>query len=255
MKRLGGQHALVTGANRGIGAAVARALSAEGASVTLMVRDPDAGKAVARTLATSSAVVVSDVTDQAAVRSACAQAEDRLGPVDILVNNAGGAESAPFLKTSPEAFARVFAVHVLGAVHTSQAVLGSMIERKRGSIVNVASIAGLQGAPYVTAYTAAKHALVGLTRALALEVEKHGVMVNAVCPGYTDTDIVQRAVSRIVAATGRSETEALASLLASTGQKRLIPVADVAAAVVTLCTAPAGSPVGQAVPLDGSSGT
>lgn len=252
MNRLSGQHALVTGANRGIGEAVVRSLSQEGASITLLVRDGGAGEAVARTLPGANTVVVADVTNHEAVRSACAEAEDRRGPVDVLVNNAGGAESVPFLKTSPEFFARMFAVHVLGAVHTIQAVLPGMIERRRGNVVNVASVAGLRGAPYVTAYTAAKHAVLGLTRALALEVEKHGVMVNAVCPAYTDTDIVRDAVSHIVAKTGRSNAEALASLLASTGQPRLVSVNEVARAVLELSVAPAGSAVGKAVVVDGS---
>jgi NAD(P)-dependent dehydrogenase (short-subunit alcohol dehydrogenase family) len=252
--RLQGRHALVTGANRGLGEAIAHALAAEGASVTLLVRDRGAGEAVARTLGSPSGVVVADVTDETAVRRACAEAERQSGPVDILVNNAGSAESSPFLKTSPDTFARLFAVHVLGAVHTAQAVLPGMIERQRGSIVNVASLAGLQGAAYVTAYTTAKHALVGLTRALALEVQKHGIAVNAVCPGYADTDMVRAAVARITTKTGRSEAEALASLLASAGQTRFVTVDEVSAAVLALCTAPSGAPVGQAVVIDGSSG-
>lgn len=255
MTRLSGQHALVTGANRGIGAAIVRALAAEGAHLTLMVRDRGAGEAVARTLGTSNTVVVADVTDQAAVQGACAQAAGELGPVDVLVNNAGGAESVPFLKSTPEFFTRLFAVHVLGAVHATQSVLPAMIERRRGHVINVASVAGLQGAAYVTAYTSAKHALVGLTRALALEVERHGVAVNAVCPGYADTDIVRGAIFRIVTKTGRSDSEALASLLASTGQPRLVSANEIANAVVALCTAPMGAPVGQTVVVDGSPGT
>jgi NAD(P)-dependent dehydrogenase (short-subunit alcohol dehydrogenase family) len=253
--RLGGRHALVTGANRGIGEAIVRTLAAEGASVTLLVRDRGAGEAVARTLGNPSGVVVADVTDGAAVHGACAEAQHQFGPVDILVNNAGSAESIPFLKTSPEFFSRLFAVHVLGAVHTAQAVLPGMIERHGGSIVNIASTAGLRGAAYVTAYTAAKHALVGLTRALALEVQKHGIAVNAVCPGYADTGMVRDAVARIMAKTGRPEAEALASLLASAGQARLVTLDEVSAAVLALCTAPSGAPVGQTVVIDGSSGT
>jgi NAD(P)-dependent dehydrogenase (short-subunit alcohol dehydrogenase family) len=174
--------------------------------------------------------------------------------VDILVNNAGGAESSPFLKTSAQVFSRLFAAHVLGAVHTAQALLPGMIARQRGSVVNVASTAGLQGAAYVTAYTTAKHALVGLTRALALEVQKHGIAVNAVCPGYADTDMVRGAVARISATTGRTETESLESLLTSAGQTRLVTVDEVSAAVLALCAAGEGAPVGQTVVIDGSSG-
>lgn len=255
MSRFDGRHALVTGANRGIGEAVVRALAAEGARVTLLVRHRASGEAVARTLTGTHAVVVADVTDGGAVRAACETARAQLGGIDILVNNAGGAESIPFLQTTPEHFTRTFAVHVLGAVHATQAALPGMIERRRGHIVNMASVAGLRGAAYVSAYTTAKHALVGLTRSLALEVEKHGVHVNAVCPAYVDTDIVRGAVARIVGKTGRSDAEALGALLASTGQPRLVTVDEVADAVLRLCDSGAGSPVGQAVVVDGSSGT
>jgi NAD(P)-dependent dehydrogenase (short-subunit alcohol dehydrogenase family) len=242
----------VTGANRGIGAEVARALSREGASVTLMVRDASRAQAVAEELAGPHATVVADLTDRGAVLAACAEAAARLGPVDILVNNAGSTESAPFLKSTPELFERMIAIHLLGAVHATQAVLPSMIERGRGHVINIASTAGLHGQAYVTAYVAAKHALVGLTRALALEVGKHGVTVNAVCPGYTETDLVHDAVERIAVKTGRSESDALHSILAGAGQARLVKPEEVAAAVVTLCTAPKGAPAGQTVIIDGS---
>ena len=252
MTSLAGRHALVTGASRGIGAAIARAFSAEGAAVTLMVRDAARAQPVADSLTGPNAIVVADLTDRAAIRAACAQAADRLGAVDILVNNAGSTESAPFLKSGPELFERMIAVHLMGAVHATQAVLPSMIARESGHIVNVASTAGLEGQAYVTAYVAAKHALVGLTRALALEVRKHGVSVNAVCPGYTDTQLVHDAVARIATKTGRSETEALRSILAGAGQPRLVQPEQVAAAVIALCTAPAGAPTGQTVVIDGS---
>jgi NAD(P)-dependent dehydrogenase (short-subunit alcohol dehydrogenase family) len=254
MTSLAGRHALVTGANRGIGEAIVRALASCGASVTLLVRDKAAGDAVASSLAGRHGVVVADLTNGPAVHAACADAERQRGPIDILVNNAGFAESAPFLKTPPALFERMIAIHLSGAVHTTQAVLPGMIERKRGHVVNMASTAGLHGQPYVTAYVAAKHALVGLTRALALEVEKHGVSVNAVCPGYTDTDLVRGAIERITAKTGRSREEALASILSGAHQQRLVTVDEVASAVVTLCTTPPGAPTGQAVIVDGSSG-
>lgn len=252
MNALAGRHALVTGANRGIGAAIAQALSAGGARVTLMVRDAAAGEAVAAGLPTPHTVVVADVTDRAATQAACAEAAERLGAVDILVNNAGVAGSAPFMKSGPDLFERMIAVHLYGAVHATQAVLPGMLERGRGHIVNVASTAGLQGAPYVTAYTAAKHALVGLTRALALEVEAKGVAVCAVCPGYTDTDLVREAIARIVAKTGKSEADALAAVLAASGQRQLVTVDDVAAAVVALCRAPEADAAGRVVTLDGA---
>jgi NAD(P)-dependent dehydrogenase (short-subunit alcohol dehydrogenase family) len=249
---LTGRHALVTGGNRGIGAAIARALSTEGASVTLMVRDRERARVVTDSLTGPNAIVVADLTDRVAVQAACAEAAERLGPVDILVNNAGSTESAPFLKSGPGLFERMIAIHLLGAVHATQAVLPAMIELRRGHVINVASTAGLQGQAYVTAYVAAKHALVGLTRALALEVGKHGVAVNAVCPGYAETDLVREAVARIAAKTGRSETDALGSILAGAGQVRLVKPEEVAAEVVALCTAPADAPTGQTVVIDGS---
>ncbi|HEX6313453.1 MAG TPA: SDR family NAD(P)-dependent oxidoreductase [Gemmatimonadaceae bacterium] len=252
MSALNGKHALVTGAGRGIGAAIAQSLSGEGASVSLMVRNPDGGEKVARSLRGAHAVVIADITDRSAVQDACRQAAEQLGPVDILVNNAGSTESAPFLASSPSLFERMIAEHLLGAVYATQAVLPAMIERKRGHVVNIASTAGLRGEAYVTAYVAAKHALVGLTKALAVEVAKHGISVNAVCPGYTDTDLVRDAVRRIAAKTGRGDDDALHSILARAGQARLVTVDEVAAAVLSLCTAPAGAASGQTVVVDGT---
>lgn len=252
MSALNGRHALVTGANRGIGAAIASALSREGASVTLMVRDSARAKSLASSLAGPHATVVADLTVRMAVQAACVEAAERLGPVDILVNNAGSTESAPFLRSGPELFERMIAIHLLGAVHATQAVLPGMIERGGGHVINVASTAGLRGEAYVTAYVAAKHALVGLTRALAIEMEKHGIAVNAVCPGYTETDLVHDAVARIASKTGMSAAEALGSILTRAGQVRLVTPDEVADAVIALCTAPADAPTGQTVVVDGS---
>lgn len=252
MSALSGKHAIVTGANRGIGAAIARSLSEQGASVSLMVRDRARGEETECTLMGSHATFTADVTDRSAVHAACAAAAERLGPVDILVNNAGSTESAPFLKSDPALFERMIGVHLLGAVHATQAVLPSMIARASGHVINVASTAGLRGEAYVTAYVAAKHALVGLTRALALEVAKQGVSVNAVCPGYTDTDLVRESVARVAAKTGKTENDVLRSILARAGQSRLVTVEEVAGAVLGLCTTPAGAPGGQAIVVDGS---
>jgi NAD(P)-dependent dehydrogenase (short-subunit alcohol dehydrogenase family) len=249
---LTGRHALVTGASRGIGAAIAQALSDEGAAVTLLVRDAARGDVVARGLKGRNVTVVADVTDRVGLHSAIARAVEQLGPVDILVNNAGYTESAPFQRTTPDLFERMFAVHVLGAVHATQAVLPGMIERGYGHVVNVASIAGLRGESYVSAYVAAKHALVGLTRALAREVGKRGVAVNAVCPGYADTDLVHDAVKRVSTLTGKTDAEALGAILAAAGQTRLVTPGEVAGAVVRLCTT-RNDPGGQTVVLDGSS--
>ncbi len=248
---LRGRHALVTGANRGIGAAIVRTLSEAGASVTLLVRDAERARVVAEKLAGAHCIVLADVTDREASQAACAQAGVAFGPVDILVNNAGSAASAPFMKSDVALFTRMFNEHLLAAVHTSHAVLPSMLLRGYGHIINVASVAGLWGAPYVTAYVAAKHAMVGFTRALALEVASKGVAVNAVCPGYTETALVHDALERIVAKTGRTIDEARASMLADAGQSRMVSAAEVALAVLGICTAPAGAPTGQALVLDG----
>lgn len=252
MTSLEGRHALVTGANRGIGAAIARALSLQGARVTLMVRDATKAQQVADSLGGPHAVVVADVTDRAASQAACAEAASVLGAIDILVNNAGTADSAPFMRSDPALFQRMIDVHLLAVVHTTQAVLPGMLERGYGHVVNVASIAGLTGAPYFTAYVAAKHAMVGLTRALALEAGPRGVAVNAVCPGFVDTDLVTDAARRIAAKTGRTEAEAVQSILDNAGQPRIVTADEVAAAVIALCTAPAGAVSGQSVVLDGT---
>ncbi len=250
---LAARHALVTGASRGIGAAIARQLSAAGASVSLLVRDAARAQDVTRTLPGRHTVVVADVTERDALHAACHEAIDAFGPVDMLVNNAGSAVSAPFLKSDSALFARMMAEHLMSAVHASHVVLPSMLERGYGHIVNIASVAGLWGAPYITAYTSAKHAMVGFTRSLALEVAPRGVAVNAVCPGYTATDLVADAVARIVARTGRTAADAEASILSEAGQSRLVTVDEVAAAVLALCTAPPGAPVGQTIVLDGGS--
>ena len=251
--RLTGEHALVTGANRGIGAAIARQLAAAGANVTLMVRDAGRTAALANELRATGVrvhVAVADITDGATVRAGCAAAAKALGPVTILVNNAGTAGSVPFLKAEVAEFERLIAMHLLGPVHTAQAVLPGMVTRGAGRIVNVASIAGLHGAAYITPYASAKHAMVGLTRSLAAEFGPKGILVNAVCPGYTDTELVSRAVQAIVTKTGRSADEALRLMLDATGQHRLVTSDEVARAVLAYC-APDATANGEALPLMG----
>lgn len=250
--RLAGQHALVTGANRGIGAAAVRALAAEGANITLMVRDREGAAAVAATLPTRTHIaVVQDIADRDQVLTGIAGAVAALGPVDILVNNAGSVETVPFLKTTPALFAQMFNVHVMGAVHTAQAVIPGMLTKGRGRIVNVASVAGLVGAAYVTHYVSVKHALVGLTRALAVEFQPKGITVNAVCPAYVDTELVSGSMKRIAEKTGRSEAEALQMILADAKQPRLVTVDEVAAAIRDYCLPDAAARTGETKVLMG----
>lgn len=244
-------HALVTGANRGIGAAVVRALAAAGIDVTLMVRDRAAAERVASTVSVRTHIVIADVTDREAVRAGCASAVSALGPVDILINNAGTVETIPFLKASPDVFTQMFSLHVMGAVHTAQALMPSMVERGAGRVINVASIAGLAGAPYVAHYVAAKHALVGLTRALAMEFTSKGVTVNAVCPGYVDTDLVSGSLTRIAAKTGLSEKQAMDAILKDAGQPRLVTPDEVAAAVMHFITGAGAKLTGESTVLMG----
>lgn len=251
MTSLAGRHALVTGANRGIGAAIAMTLSQSGASVTLLVRNLEAGQAVQAKLPGTSFVVVADITSEEATTRACAAATKELGIVDILVNNAGSVESAPFSRTSLVLFERMMAEHLYGPLYCIRALLPTMTAAGFGRIVNIASVAGVAGAPYVTAYCSAKHAMVGLTRSLAKEAIARGVTVNAVCPGYTDTDLVTKGVAAITARTGRSAEVATGILLAHNPLKRLITPDEVASSVSWLCSDGAAAVTGQTIIIDG----
>jgi NAD(P)-dependent dehydrogenase (short-subunit alcohol dehydrogenase family) len=247
MESLIGKHAAVTGGSRGIGLAIARALLSHGARVTLLARDGGALEAAALELGGDTAWQTVDVTDPASVAGAFARA----GAVDILVNNAGQAASSPFVRTDAALWRRMLDVNLNGAYHCIQAALPGMLDAGWGRIVNVASTAGLTGYRYVAAYCAAKHGLVGLTRALALELAGRGVTVNAVCPGYTETDIVQDAVANIVRKTGRSESQARAELAAANPQGRLVRPEEVAHAVAMLCMLDAAALNGQAIAVAG----
>jgi len=249
-RNLQGRHAVVTGGGRGIGLAIAAALSGAGASVTVMGRDP-ARLEQAVAAGAAHGAVAADVTDAAAVRAAVEEAVSRRGPVDLMVANAGAAVSAPFMETDTVLFRQMLDVNLIGVASMAQAVLGSMIERGFGRIVAVASTAGLKGYPYVSAYCAAKHAVVGLVRSLALETARTGVTVNAVCPGFTDTDLVTESVERIMAKTNRTREQALKEFVKHNPQGRLIDPAEVADAVLWLCGEEARSVTGQAVAVAG----
>jgi 3-hydroxybutyrate dehydrogenase len=244
------QHAFVTGGGRGIGRAVAAALTHAGATVTVMGRS-EAPLRSAVEAGDAAACGVGDVTDVVEVKRAVASAEAARGPIAILVNNAGSVESGPFIKADPAVFLAMWNVHLMGAVYAGQAVLPGMIARGTGRIINVASTAGLKGYPYVAAYCAAKHALVGLTRALAAETATRGVTVNAVCPGYTDTELVRDSLDRVASKTGRAHADVLADYVADTPIGRLIKPEEVAAAVLYLCSPEAAAITGTTLAIAG----
>jgi NAD(P)-dependent dehydrogenase (short-subunit alcohol dehydrogenase family) len=245
-----GRHALVTGGGRGIGAACARALTAAGARVTLLGRTKDtlaemvnAGGAAGWELA--------DVTDPAALAAAVARAEAARGPVDILLNNAGAVESAPFGRTDRALWDRMLAVNLTAVYEACRVVLPGMTARGWGRVVTIASTAGLTGYPYVTAYVAAKHGAVGLTRALAAEVAKSGVTVNAVCPGYTETDLLEASVAEVMRKTGKTAAQIRESFARGNPLGRLIQPNEVAAAVLYLCGPGSAAMTGQALAVAG----
>ena len=248
---LNDQHALVTGAGQGIGEAIARQLLASGARLTVLGRRAQPLQKLVNEYPGRCQMVLADVANESEVKAAFAQAVSAQGAINIVVNNAGQASSTPFMKMDAAHWQQMLAVNLTGTMLWMQQVLPAMAAAGWGRIVNVASTAGLVGYAYVAAYVAAKHGVVGLTRALALEYAKKGITVNAVCPGYTETDIVKTSIERVVEKTGRSADEALAEFVKSNPQGRLVQPQEVADAVLWLCGKGAASMTGQAIAVAG----
>ena len=248
---LSDQHALVTGAGQGIGEAIARQLLAQGARVTVLGRRAETLQKLVDDYPQQCQIVLADVADESQVKAAFAQAVQAQGAINILVNNAGQASSAPFMKMDAAHWQQMLNVNLTGTMLCIQQVLPAMAAAGYGRIVNVASTAGLVGYAYVAAYVAAKHGVVGLTRALALEFAQKGITVNAVCPGYTETEIVQQSIERVVAKTGRTAEEARAEFVKGNPQGRLVQPQEVADSVLWLCGKGASAMTGQSIAVAG----
>ena len=256
--KLKGKTALITGGGRGIGRAIAIAFAAEGARVCVVARTEEEIRGVAREIEdaydTEAIYARCDVSSVAEVERACESALARFeSSVDVLVNSAGIAESAPLVRTDDELWDRHLAVNLTGTFYFTRACLPAMIERRWGRVINIASVAGKVGAPYISAYAAAKHGVLGLTRSVALEVARQGVTVNAICPGYAETDMAEHAIENIVSRTGRSVEEARAALERMSPQQRLMTPDEIAALALLLASEEGRGITGQAINVDGGS--
>ncbi|HEY0544818.1 MAG TPA: 3-hydroxybutyrate dehydrogenase [Pyrinomonadaceae bacterium] len=249
--------AVITGGGRGIGRAIALAFAREGARVGVLARTAEQVSRVAAEIQSECGVEAMpaecDVSVKESAEHALMNVRERFGGIDILVNNAGIAESAPVVKTSDELWERHIAINLNGTFYCTRAVLPQMFERGWGRIINIASIAGKTGAPYIAAYTASKHAVVGLTRSVALEVATRGVTVNAICPGYVETEMAAHAMENITAKTGKTPDEARDILNHMSPQNRLVTPEEVAALALLLASEDGRGINGQAINIDGGS--
>ncbi len=246
-----GAHALVTGGGSGIGRAIALALDGAGASVTITGRREAQLAETAERFVSGGGWLKGDLTEAGAADRLAQAATDRAGPVAVLVNNAGAADSAPFVRTDDDLLRRMLAINLEAAFALSRAVLPAMLDRPWGRIVNIASTAGLKGYAYVSAYVAAKHGLIGLTRALATEIATSAVTVNAICPGFTDTPLLDRSVATIARKTGGDDVAARAALAGHNPQNRLTQPEEIAETVLFLCAPAACGVTGQALVVAG----
>jgi len=246
--------ALITGGGRGIGRAIALAFARQGAIVAVSARTKEQVDAVAKEIGANAVALVCDVADPDSVNTMFSRAQQALGRgPDILVNNAGIAESATLVNTDDELWHRLLNTNLSGTFYCTRAALPSMIQERWGRIINVASIAGKTGAPYISAYAASKHGVLGLTRSVAHEVATLGITANAICPGYVDTEMVSRGIEKITSRTGRSEEEALETLKNMSPQHRLVTVEEVAAVALLLASDEGRGINGQAINVDGGS--
>jgi 3-hydroxybutyrate dehydrogenase len=245
--------ALITGGGRGIGRAIALAFAREGIRIAVAARSSDQVNQVANEIGNGAIALVCDVADPQSVARMFSDLRERLGDADILVNNAGIAESATITNTSDELWQRHLAINLSGTFYCTRAALPAMLQKGWGRIINVASVAGKTGAPYIAAYSASKHGVMGLTRSVALEVAASGITVNAICPGYVDTDMVSRGIERITTRTGRTAEEALDTLKKMSPQNRFATPEEVAAIALLLASDEGRGINGQGINIDGGS--